>query len=578
MTAPRLLVLAVSVGLATVSAAPGASAQDAPAEARGSQVDVVLDPFIPISGRPVRAAIRFTGAQPEAASAFVRPVGEATYQELVAVDEGGGVWTVALPFDAPPQGIEAYAQYRLDGATLTEPTQNPEAAPFRIPTFSLLAESDVVLPARQYRMVTVPLLLDGPDDLPLPFVSDDPVEVFGDDFGETGDPSQWRLLRWDPGAERYRDAVADAGLFEPIRLGSGYWLISASGGPFDVAGGLSAGVRFEGATSLPAPVTVPLLPGWNQIGSPFLVPIAWADVGRPAGVEDPVAFRQGSFVGVQAALAPWEGYFVFNPGGASSLEFRLLPPAGTSGRSVAERLHDRAGLGAGVLSVRATSGAATDEVVLGLFGAAPAPPDALPTRLRKPPPVDGGLRLAAHVDGEEWLGHVQTREDATWTLTLAAPPSSEIELRLEAHGDWPDSLVVEDLDRGVRLAASAGRVVVPALAGVATRRLRLRAGDAAEPAHDHERAFSLGAPRPNPSAGVVTVPYTLAASGPTRLDIVDVLGRTVRVLHVGEQDAGSHTVAWDGHDASGQPAAAGVYLVRLRSGSGSAAVRVTRLR
>ena len=74
------------------------------------------------------------------------------------------------------------------------------------------------------------------------------------------------------------------------------------------------------------------------------------------------------------------------------------------------------------------------------------------------------------------------------------------------------------------------------------------------------------------------MPYTLSAPGPTRLEVVDVLGRTVRVLHDGEQDAGSHTVLWDGHHASGQPVAAGTYLVRLVAGGQSATVRVTRLR
>jgi flagellar hook assembly protein FlgD len=45
--------------------------------------------------------------------------------------------------------------------------------------------------------------------------------------------------------------------------------------------------------------------------------------------------------------------------------------------------------------------------------------------------------------------------------------------------------------------------------------------------------------------------------------VYDVLGRQVRVLVNEEQDAGRHTVQWDGRDESGQRMASGVYLARL---------------
>ncbi|HEX8387033.1 MAG TPA: hypothetical protein VF576_12660, partial [Rubricoccaceae bacterium] len=42
--------------------------------------------------------------------------------------------------------------------------------------------------------------------------------------------------------------------------------------------------------------------------------------------------------------------------------------------------------------------------------------------------------------------------------------------------------------------------------------------------------LALGAPFPNPAGGRVTLPYTVAAAGPVRLRVVDVLGRTVAVV------------------------------------------------
>ena len=535
-----------------------------------AQVDVRLDPVIPVAGQPVRATVTFFGAQPEAVSVFVRPVGGRAYQELVAADAGGGVWSVELPSAAPPQGIEAFARYRQDGADRTTPAQDPENAPFRIPSFVVSAGPAAALPPRQYRMVTVPLTLGAPPGLPIALGSDDALAVFGDDYGEAAAPTDWRLLRWDEATARYRDAAVDG--VGPIRAGEGYWLITNGGGLFDAERGLSTGVAVVGTATVPASVDVPIGTGWTQIGSPFLVPVSWDAVERPAGVEDPVAFRARAFLGGQTTLAPWEGYFVFNPGGPATLRFRVGPgDVGSDTRTLAARLRQRAGAGAAALRVTASAGAASDEGVLGLLGdgaRGPAPVD-----LRKPPAVDAGLRLAARDAEADWLGRFRSRADAAWTLTLATP--TDATLRLDAVGDWPAGLVVEDLDRGVALDVSAGRVAVPAIADVPVRTLRVRLGDVA--AGLDEITPTLGAPRPNPTAGAVAVPFRLPAAARVRLDVVDVLGRVVRVIVDERREAGAHEAAWDGRDGAGRPAAAGVYLLRLDAGAGPEAVRVTRL-
>jgi flagellar hook assembly protein FlgD len=51
-----------------------------------------------------------------------------------------------------------------------------------------------------------------------------------------------------------------------------------------------------------------------------------------------------------------------------------------------------------------------------------------------------------------------------------------------------------------------------------------------------------------------------------RLEIVDVAGRQVRTLVDGVRPAGSGSARWDGRDASGAPAASGVYFARLTAG------------
>ena len=524
-----------------------------------AQVEIRLDPSPPRAGQPVGATVQFDELRPTQVTVFARPVGTRPYDAFAAADQGGGLWRSDLPFDMPPQGLEVYIAYVVQGETITEPIEEPEAFPFRSPALHLVATSDIPQRARRHQMISVPLdLAEG---------NDDPLAQLGDDFGESGDPSRWRLLRWDPRALRYRDAVESPSTFERTRPGRGYWLITSEGGAYDVEGGLSAGVVFDGDAPFASPVDVPLRTGWNQIGNPFLFPVAWDDVERPADVEDPVAFR-GAFEPAGASLRPWEGYFVFNPGRDTFLRFRALPPLRRASRTGGDRWIDRAGPRAALLTLTARSGSAHDAVRLGLTDALP---DGRPLQLRKPPAVDGGLRLAVRADDEDWLTRVQPWDAPVWTLALAA--RGDVTLRLDAEGPWPDGTTLVDLDRGVELAVSSGAVDVPAVSGVDVRQLELRVGEAA--AQPTEAVF--GRAWPNPSAGAVTVPYTLPVAAPVRLTVVDVLGRTVRVLHDGQQAAGPHQPVWDGRDASGQAVAPGMYLLRLDAGRASATTSVTRL-
>ncbi len=69
---------------------------------------------------------------------------------------------------------------------------------------------------------------------------------------------------------------------------------------------------------------------------------------------------------------------------------------------------------------------------------------------------------------------------------------------------------------------------------------------------------SLEAAYPNPFNPLTTIRYTLAADGPVRLAIYDVLGREVAVLTEGTQNAGTHEAVFN---ATQVPS--GLYLYRL---------------
>jgi hypothetical protein len=87
----------------------------------------------------------------------------------------------------------------------------------------------------------------------------------------------------------------------------------------------------------------------------------------------------------------------------------------------------------------------------------------------------------------------------------------------------------------------------------------------------------LDPPRPNPARGAITLRLTLPARAVVRLDVLDVAGRRVCELLRRELEAGVHETAWDGRDATGARAPAGVYFVRLAVPGAAPQVRRTAL-
>jgi hypothetical protein len=83
---------------------------------------------------------------------------------------------------------------------------------------------------------------------------------------------------------------------------------------------------------------------------------------------------------------------------------------------------------------------------------------------------------------------------------------------------------------------------------------------------------------PNPAARQSTLRFALAASARVTVTIYDLAGRTVRRLFADVLGSGAQALAWDGRDDKGQPAAAGVYLARVATATGSGTSRVVIVR
>ena len=110
---------------------------------------------------------------------------------------------------------------------------------------------------------------------------------------------------------------------------------------------------------------------------------------------------------------------------------------------------------------------------------------------------------------------------------------------------------VADLRRGAVGQATtdeAGQFALPLAAGGASIR---------------PQEIALGQNYPNPFNPSTIIPYQLASPSLVRLEVFNILGQRVATLVDGPQEAGVYRARWDGTDASGGAAAAGVYIYRL---------------
>lgn len=82
---------------------------------------------------------------------------------------------------------------------------------------------------------------------------------------------------------------------------------------------------------------------------------------------------------------------------------------------------------------------------------------------------------------------------------------------------------------------------------------------------------------PNPARGPIEIRYHLTRPLESRLVIVDVLGRRVRMIRSGPAPAGRQHDTWDGRDDRGRQSPAGVYFAVLEAGGRQWARRVVRL-
>lgn len=525
---------------------------------------------------------------PTAGTFFFRRAGARSFQgtplEVSGLEPGTeGTVSATIPDSVVTEdGVQYYVQARgsLPSGRDTVELNVPGTAPSRtafLPVQLAEAAAEGTFEPETYDLLTVPLELGDRSVF----------DVLENQFGSP-DPGVWRAARWDPDEEAYAFGRSAA---EDVRPGEALWLITAAGDSLTIENGAQS-------ADASGPRSISLQPGWNQIGSPFLFPVAWDEVVRPESIREPVTYDTTGYNFGVGTLRPWQGAFVFN-GADSSVAVEVPPLAGQESDATASALAKAPGAGGGyrlqpVARAYRNGRTLTDRATrLGFAEGAKA--GFGPKDRPKPPAIGSGVRL--HVTPEEGPALAQSLKPpastgAAWTLRLGLSldeplrSPQQVTIALNEQGPRPEGFqrYVIDRDQGRRLPVTNQSVTVNLTKDRPARDLRVIVGTEAFAQKQAEGASlaidetKLRPNAPNPFTESTTIAYQLAEEKQVRIAIYDLLGRQVETLINETQRPGVHEIEWRPGEAGGSSLASGVYFCRMEAGSYSEARKLVLVR
>jgi hypothetical protein len=99
-----------------------------------------------------------------------------------------------------------------------------------------------------------------------------------------------------------------------------------------------------------------------------------------------------------------------------------------------------------------------------------------------------------------------------------------------------------------------------------------------EPIGELPREFRLYQNFPNPFNNNTIIYYSLAHGTDVRLEVLNIIGQSVKTLFFGYQPVGGYSVAWDGRDDYAQGVGSGIYFVRLATDTRSDYIKAVLLK
>jgi hypothetical protein len=408
---------------------------------------------------------------------------------------------------------------------------------------------------------------------------------------ELGPPSRryWRLGRWSAPDSAYVEAAG--GGLTLLERGRGYFLVTLN--PIRVVEtGLAAPI---GDYSIELEDGPGGRPAYNQLGNPFVFPVAVADLLVSDGtttvrlldaantltepsikIYDPAT---RAYASDRTVLDSRAAFWVkkLAPGPVRVIvPYRAAPLAGSTSAAKPAGAHWAVKVGF------EQGGRAAEPMIVGAAPVSAEGWNAL-CASRAPDPPGGGLGLAMReTRWGRWSGdyvRVFRRPEATmsWDFTLSGAESpGEATLAFEAF-DLPAGarLVLADAREGWTREVTSGERVT--IAARPDHRLTLTVTSDVTALAGGGFADGLRRIHPNPASGPSGLVFALARAGDVDVRIYDTQGRAVRGLSARASGSGERVLVWDGRDDGGRMTAPGVYLARWRAGAAHGTARMVRL-
>lgn len=416
--------------------------------------------------------------------------------------------------------------------------------------------------------------------------SDNSVASVLDELGEP-DVSSWRLGHWSPGRSAYVEAL-EGGL-SSIERGQGYWLITAE--PTRVVEeGLAAPI---GEYQIPLEDGPEGRPAYNQLGNPFLFPIAVSDLMVTDGnTIEPLTSPKNTLTEAAAKVYESDAYVSNPPVIPARTAFwvkklatrpvSVIVPYRAGNENTARPGFAKPAGAEWAVAVSARQGSrAAEPIVVGAASVPAGQWNAL-CLSRAPDPPGGGLGLSVHegtwgrLSGDYVRVFRSAASTMSWDLaTHGVQWPGELSFKLDAF-DLPagSRMWLSDLQDGWTREASSGHpIIVPA-----KKEQQFRLTVALDgPAPGTRFVDGLRDVYPNPFRRHSGLVFTLASGGTLQAKIYDVSGRCVRGLSASTSTSGERVLVWDGRDDAGRITAPGVYLARYRVGHVQGVARLVKI-
>lgn len=415
-----------------------------------------------------------------------------------------------------------------------------------------------------YQLFSIPYALD----------SSDVLTVLEDDLGDY-DITKWRFFDYmpnNPETTRYLEGE-DARPFEP---GRSFFLLTNQE---DIVVGSGPGASVLTVCT----DSVRLYQGWNLVATPFNFPV---DKESLSLINSNSSISLRSYErgwNIVDRMEPWKGYalFVTPENDNDDPMYLVVRPRAAAGR-LAKNVDERMALSPDEWQIQISAAAGNVYDTENWLGVKSDAGDGFDRFDMAEPPVIGNFVKVAfpHTDWNLPVDDFSAdfrpsgEIDNTWEFAVTTNKiKTQVSLNFQFLGNVPENSEVYLVDEAAEFSQNLKTNPVynfTSSKSLTKRSLKIIVGSldyTIAEAGDIglvPEAFELMQNYPNPFNPETKIRYNLPAAGSVKVEIFDLLGRTVATLvDNSNHRAGYHIATWNGKNGDGRQVASGVYVYRL---------------